>query len=309
PIRTTPPEISSSPATIRKAVVLPQPDGPTRTMNSPSATSRSSESTALMPSAYTFVTSSRTTSATAPPRARAARCQTLSQLRQVRGLGPAGIALDDAVRLAVVGEELEERVRRERLRAEHARSLPGACGEQLERDHRVDRGLEDDGLVPVLAHRPLVVGDVVEVDGAVASVLALAGDERAGAGLAAHPVAERRRIREGGRHDVPGRDLDAANANGLRRVEPELVQRLEDVDELRAEPVLERHAAAVDLARHEHDLLVLDVDALDHADPLRELEQLRLGERLGRVEAALLLPDQRRVQALLDRRPDREGRR
>jgi len=31
-----------------------------------------------------------------------------------------------------------------------------------------------------------------------------------------------------------------------------------------------------------------------------------LGERLGGVEAALTLPDQRRVQALLDRRPDRE---
>ena len=87
------------------------------------------------------------------------------------------------------------------------------------------------------------------------------------------------------------------------------MQRLEDVDELGAEPVLEGHAVAVDLARHEHDLLVLDVDALDHADAVRELEQLRLGERLGRVEAAFLLPDQRRVQALLDRRPDREGRR
>ena len=33
--------MSSSPATIRSAVVLPQPDGPTRTTNSPSATSRS----------------------------------------------------------------------------------------------------------------------------------------------------------------------------------------------------------------------------------------------------------------------------
>ncbi len=76
-----------------------------------------------------------------------------------------------------------------------------------------------------------------------------------------------------------------------------------------AEPVLEGHAAAVDRARHEHDLLVLDVDALDHADPLRELEQLGLRERLGGVEAALALPDQRRVEALLDRRPDREGRR
>src|SRR6476646_3051694 len=230
PIRTTPPEISSNPATIRRAVVLPQPAGPTRTMNSPSATSRSSESTAFMPSAYTFVTSSRTTSATVPPKARAARCQTLSQLRWARSLGPAGIALHDAVRLAVAGEELEERVRRERLRAEDARPLPGACGEQLERDHRVDRGLQDDGLMAVLAHRPLVVGDVVQVDGAVASVLALAGYERAGAGLAAHPVAERGRIGEGGRDDVPRRNVEAANPNRLGRVEPELVQRLEDAD-------------------------------------------------------------------------------
>jgi len=53
---------------------------------------------------------------------------------------------------------------------------------------------------------------------------------------------------------------------------------------------------------------VLHVDALDHADPIGELEQLRLGEGLGGVEAALLLPDQRRVQAFLDRRPDGEGR-
>src|SRR3954453_19013733 len=100
---------------------------------------------------------------------------------------PAGVALDHAVRLAVLGEEIEERIGRERLRAEHARALPGAGGKQLERDHGVERGLEDDGLMPVLAHRPLVVGDVVEVDRAVATVLALSGYERAGAGLAAHP--------------------------------------------------------------------------------------------------------------------------
>ena len=76
-----------------------------------------------------------------------------------------------------------------------------------------------------------------------------------------------------------------------------------------AEPVLEGHALAPDPARDQHDLLVLDVDAFDRADPLGELEHLGLGERRGRVEAALALPDQRRVQALLDRRPDREGRR
>ena len=35
PIRIAPSEIASSPATIREAVVFPQPDGPTSTMNSP----------------------------------------------------------------------------------------------------------------------------------------------------------------------------------------------------------------------------------------------------------------------------------
>ncbi len=40
-IKISPPEISSSPAIIRSAVDLPQPEGPTRTMNSWSAISRS----------------------------------------------------------------------------------------------------------------------------------------------------------------------------------------------------------------------------------------------------------------------------
>jgi hypothetical protein len=40
PIVMVPSVISSSPATIRRAVDLPDPDGPTRTMNSPSGMSR-----------------------------------------------------------------------------------------------------------------------------------------------------------------------------------------------------------------------------------------------------------------------------
>src|SRR5438105_8756368 len=46
PIRIRPSETFSSPASMRSAVVLPEPDGPTRTMNSPSWMSRSSASTA-----------------------------------------------------------------------------------------------------------------------------------------------------------------------------------------------------------------------------------------------------------------------
>jgi len=53
---------------------------------------------------------------------------------------------------------------------------------------------------------------------------------------------------------------------------------------------------------------VLDVHALDDADPFREVEPLRFREGLGRIEAAVAFPDERRVEAFLDRRPDREGR-
>jgi hypothetical protein len=87
------------------------------------------------------------------------------------------------------------------------------------------------------------------------------------------------------------------------------VQRLEDVDELLAQAVLERRAPAVQPPRHQQHLFVLDVDALDRTDALREVEDLRLAEGLGGEPAAVTLPDHRRVEALLDRGPDRERRR
>src|SRR5689334_6105082 len=61
PMRTVPSLISSRPAAIRSAVVLPQPDGPTSTTNSPSAISRSRPSTARVPSLKTLVTFSKAT--------------------------------------------------------------------------------------------------------------------------------------------------------------------------------------------------------------------------------------------------------
>ena len=45
-IASLPDEIDSSPATMRKVVVLPQPEGPSSTMNSPSATVSDTSSTA-----------------------------------------------------------------------------------------------------------------------------------------------------------------------------------------------------------------------------------------------------------------------
>jgi hypothetical protein len=71
--------------------------------------------------------------------------------------------------------------------------------------------------------------------------------------------AERGRIRQRGGEHVARGDLDVTNPYGLRRVEVEPVQELQDLDEVGAEAVLERDPAAVDPARDEDDLLVLDV--------------------------------------------------
>src|SRR5687767_4328059 len=55
PIHNVPAEIDSSPAIIRRVVLFPHPDGPTRTTNSPSRTSRSTPCTATwLLSPYTF---------------------------------------------------------------------------------------------------------------------------------------------------------------------------------------------------------------------------------------------------------------
>src|SRR5919107_2271299 len=63
PIKTLPPVMSSRPAIIRRAVDFPQPEGPTKTTNSPSGISRFILSTATTSSPKTLVTSSRVTSA------------------------------------------------------------------------------------------------------------------------------------------------------------------------------------------------------------------------------------------------------
>src|SRR4051794_32454811 len=66
PMYSSPSVMSSSPAIIRSAVDFPQPDGPTRITNSPSAISRSMCFTASKPSGYRLVTSRNWILATGP---------------------------------------------------------------------------------------------------------------------------------------------------------------------------------------------------------------------------------------------------
>src|ERR1700722_11378834 len=67
PIEMLPFVTSSSPASIRSRVLLPQPEGPTRTMNSPSSTRNVTSSTAMTPPAYSLVSDSIEISATISP--------------------------------------------------------------------------------------------------------------------------------------------------------------------------------------------------------------------------------------------------
>src|SRR5450756_2571632 len=64
PMETVPDVMVSSPARMRSAVVLPQPEGPTSTTNSPSATTRLMSDTACVPSENTLVTALKVTPAT-----------------------------------------------------------------------------------------------------------------------------------------------------------------------------------------------------------------------------------------------------
>src|SRR5262249_59623763 len=66
-MRRSPSVMSSRPAIMLRVVDLPQPDGPTRMTNSPSAISRLILSTASAPSGKRLLTWSRTISATVSP--------------------------------------------------------------------------------------------------------------------------------------------------------------------------------------------------------------------------------------------------
>ena len=180
--------------------------------------------------------------------------------------------------------------------------------QQLQGDDRHDGGLPDHRLGAPLAHRPLVVDGVEEVGRARRPVLARARHPGAGAGHPAHRVAEGRGVGQAGRDDVPWRHRPPAYRHRVGAVQAQQVQGAQHVDELLAEAVLEGDPARIDRSRHQEHLLVLHVHALQRTDAGREVEELGLGEGRRGEPAAVALVDDGRVEALLDGRPDREGR-
>ena len=177
-------------------------------------------------------------------------------------------ALLDPVRRAVLGEQVEERHGVERLGAEHARARQTPSREQLERDTGFIAVCQHDRLVAVLAH-------------------ATARCRRRGRGrprAARRPCPCRSRTcrrtsgRASGRRASPGSGSAAATtsrgATSTPRTRTGSVESSPSLCSVRStsmnsspSPYLNVTRSAVDPARHEQHLLVLDVHALDRADP------------------------------------------
>ena len=173
-------------------------------------------------------------------------------------------------RLVRPGQEIEERLRR---RSASGPRTPAPDQTPVASSSRATTGLtavcQTTHWAPYSRHRVGVVDHVVEVHLARLAVLAGAGHPDPGAGGAVHRSP---RYAGSGRHAATtsrgltstARRVTAAGRAAPYRdrrgaVQAELVQRLEHVDELAAEAVLEGHPLGVDPARHQQHLLVLDV--------------------------------------------------
>src|SRR3954470_20040085 len=159
PMRIDPDDASSSPASIRSAVDFPEPDGPTRIVNSPSATDRSSPSTARVPSGKTLETSSNAIDATSHLPDVIAVPERRPLQRPLLGLK---IDAHDAEALRVAVLPLEVVEQRPRVVAPHPHAIGRRVAQRLQMvaeerhprrvlDHAVDQ--------PLVVERRAVLGD------------------------------------------------------------------------------------------------------------------------------------------------------
>ena len=108
-------------------------------------------------------------------------------------------------------DEVEERLGGECLGPKDSCSLPRTTVEELKGDDGVECGLPDHCLTVELAHRPLVVGQVVEVHLTRRSIDTGTGDPRSRTGHTGDEVANLCGVREARSDEVSRRYRRAAN--------------------------------------------------------------------------------------------------
>src|SRR6266516_760455 len=162
---------ASRPAIIRKRVVLPQPDGPTSTMNSPLSIVRLIPSTAVTPPGKVLRTPLKTIVLTAPVLLLALECHEGRRLRVGRAPSDervAGLRIEEVTEVGIEREPDRARDRRARRRRQargedrasvlghqagvvlaflHAHEIVGLDRGNVEREEDEDLGTEvlDDG--------------------------------------------------------------------------------------------------------------------------------------------------------------------
>src|SRR5581483_11133178 len=174
PIITAPAVTSSSPASMRSAVVLPEPDGPTRTMNSPSSICRSSAFTAgaSLPG-YTHVALSKRTSAIVSPnrhRLLGAQLRAHAFVRRRPG----------AERVEREERGAEDRRRRRRVRGDRGADLGEPARDRAEQPRRrvTEKAAAEDDLDRLALEPEAGDGDAGERDDLVCEMVDDRGSDR-----------------------------------------------------------------------------------------------------------------------------------
>src|SRR5581483_223054 len=186
PIQTSPLVGSSSPAAIRSTVVFPEPEGPTTTMNSPSAISRSSASTATVPPGK--VLQSCLKSIRAMSASSAGRRDPVAV--------PEGAPLRDPPLGGEVDEDDPEALRVAVLPLEVVQQRPDVVAPDV--DAELPRPLDGVDVPAQVGDAAVVLDDVGAVERVVEGGAVLGDHERHVAVVAAQPLEE---LGQGRRHD------------------------------------------------------------------------------------------------------------
>ena len=120
-----------------------------------------------------------------------------------------------------------------------------------------------------------------------------------------HAVAERRWVRREGSDHVARGNLDALHVDWVLAVKAEAVQQLQRLNEVGAERVLKRDHVGLHAAWQLNHLFMLNIDAHDRTNALREDEVLWLTEWLAHLDLPVA-PDDRWVQTLFNNCPEAE---
>ena len=123
-------------------------------------------------------------------------------------------------------------------------------------------------------------------------------------GFPCHQVTEFRGVWQHGRKYIARCYFHISDRNLLCRIKTKIRKCLKPVNEICTKSVLERHAIALNLTRHQQHFFVLNIHTLDGPNAFRKMEYLGLAKAIRCEDSARLFPYQWWVQTFFNRCPD-----